>query len=349
MRWKKTVTMVEAHCEGEVGRVVTGGAPGAAGQSMLEKMNWFNQPGPGDQLRRFLVFEPRGHAAMSTNVLFPPDAPGCDAGFVVLQPDRAHAMSGSNAVCVATVLLETGMVEMQEPETVVVLDAPAGIVQARAACRDGKCQSVALDMTPAFAEALDAAAEVPGVGEVRADIAFGGVYYALVDPRPLGLEIRPERARELTDLGGRILRAFRQKIKLNHPLHPALNHIAYAMFVDELENGEFIGATVLPPGRLDRSPCGTGNCARLAVRHARGQAAVGEEKTARSVIGGKFTVRFAGETEVGGRAAVLAQISGRGWIHGIHQVGVDPSDPHPLGYCLSDTWGGAMELLNRPD
>ena len=337
--------MVEAHCEGEVGRVVSGGALDAPGATALDKMNWFNAPGPGDQLRRFLVFEPRGHAAMSTNILFAPAAPECDAGFVILQPDRAHAMSGSNAVCVATVLLETGMVEMREPETVVSLEAPAGIVRARAACENGKCESVTLDMTPAFAEILDAKAEVPGVGEVRADIAFGGVYYALVNPRPLGLEIRPERARELTDIGGKILRAFQSAVRLNHPLHPSLNHIAYAMFVDESDNGEFIGATVLPPGRLDRSPCGTGNAARLAVRRARGEAIVGEEKIARSVIGGRFVVRFAGETEVGGRPAVLAQVSGRGWIHGIHHIGADPSDPHPLGYCLSDTWGDGAGLL----
>lgn len=346
MRWKKFITMTEAHCEGEVGRVVWGGAPGAPGGSMLDKMDWFNTPGPGDRLRRFLVFEPRGHAAMSTNILFEPSAPECDAGFVILQPDRAHAMSGSNAVCVATVLLESGAVEMREPETVVSLDTPAGVVKARAACRDGKCENVTLDMPPAFAEILDAKAEVPGIGEVRADIAFGGVYYALVNPRPLGLEIRPERARELADVGGHVLRAFQEATTLNHPLHPSLNHIAYAMFVDELENGEFIGATVLPPGRLDRSPCGTGNCARLAARRARGQAAAGEEKIARSVIGGRFVVRFVGETEIGGKAAVSAQISGRGWIHGIHHIGADPSDPHPLGYCLSDTWGGQMGLLN---
>ena len=348
MRWKKTVTMTEAHCEGEVGRVVVGGALDAPGRSMLDKMDWFNAPGPGDALRRFLVFEPRGHAAMSTNVLLPPSAPECDAGFVILQPDRAHAMSGSNAVCVTTVLLETGMVEMREPETIVLLDTPAGAVRARAACRDGKCEKVTLDMTPAFAEILDAKAEVPGVGAVRADIAFGGVYYALVNPRPLGLEIRPECARELTDIGGRILRAFQQSTKLNHPLHASLNHIAYAMFVDELEDGEFIGATILPPGRVDRSPCGTGNAARLAARRARGEAEIGEEKTARSIIGGRFTVRFAGETETGGKPAVLTQISGRGWIHGIHQIGVDPSDPHPLGYCLSDTWGDQAGILPLP-
>lgn len=345
MRWKKTAVMIEAHCEGEVGRVVVSGAPGAPAGAMLDKMNWFNAPGAGDALRRFFVFEPRGHAAMSTNILFAPAAPGCDAGFVVLQPDRAHAMSGSNAVCVATALLETGMVEMREPETVVALDTPAGVVRARAACRDGKCESVALDMTPAFAEILDARAQVPGLGEVRADIAFGGVYYALVDPRPLGLEIRPERARDLTVAGGNILRAFQQSVQLNHPLHSSLNHIAYAMFVDELDNGEFIGATVLPPGRLDRSPCGTGNAARLAVRHARGAAKVGEEKIARSVIGGRFVVRFAGETEIGGKPAVLAQVAGRGWIHGMHHIGVDPSDPHPLGYCLSDTWGDGADAL----
>lgn len=345
MRWKKMLTMTEAHCEGEVGRVADAGALNVPGATMLDKMDYLNAPGTGDELRRFAVFEPRGCATMSTNLLFAPAAPEADAGFVILQGDRAHAMSGSNAVCVATVLLETGAVPMREPETTVTLDTPAGVVLARAACKDGKCESVTLDMPPSFAEALDVKAEVPGIGEICADIAFGGIYYALVNPRPLGLKLEPSMARELADAGGRIHRALKEKYKPNHPLHESLNHIAYVMFVDEAD-GELLGATVLPPGRIDRSPCGTGNAARLAVRHARGQAKTGDKTTARSVIGGRFEVGFAGETTIGGISAVLPQITGRAWIYGIHHIGVDPSDPHPLGYFLSDTWGPAFDLLN---
>ena len=345
MRWSKTITMTEAHCEGEAGRVVTGGVLDLPGPTMLDKMNFLNTPGPGDDLRRFIVFEPRGHAAMSSNLLLDPAASEADAGFIILQGDRAHAMSGSNAVCVTTVLLETGIKPMKEPETAVVLDTPAGIVRASAICRAGKCESVTLDMPPSFAESLNVKVEVPGIGNVRVDIAFGGVYYALIDPKPLGLKIEPSQARELVDAGSRIHRACKAQVKLNHPLHDSLNHIAYAMFVDETDNGEFVGATILPPGRVDRSPCGTGNAARLAVRHARGQAQIGEKIIARSIIGGRFEVAFAGETTMGRRPAVLPQITGRAWIHGIHHIGIDPSDPYPLGYFLSDTWGDAFDLL----
>lgn len=343
MRWKQTLQMIEAHCEGEVGRVVTGGVPAIPGADTAAKMEWLNTD--GDAFRRFCVFEPRGHAAMSTNLLLPP-ADGADAAFVVLQGDRAHAMSGSNAICVATVLLETGIVGMREPETVVTLDTPAGRVTARAACADGKCERVSLTMPPSFAERLDAAIDVPGIGTVTADIAFGGVYYALVDARQLGLSIEPAQARRLVEAGSEIHRAAKAQVRPAHPVQESLNYIAYVMFTDRAESGELTGATILPPGRVDRSPCGTGNSARLAVRHARGEVAAGDRDQALSIIGGRFGVRLLKETDVGGRPAVIPEITGRGWIHGIHHIGVDPSDPHPLGYSLSDTWGDAFDLLN---
>lgn len=343
MRWNRTVTMIEAHAEGEVGRVVTGGLIDIPGTTMLEKLDHLNAV--DDSLRRFCVFEPRGSAQMSTNLLLPPTLPGADAGLIILQGDKAHAMSGSNCICVVTVLLETGMVAMREPETVVRLDTPAGLVEARARCRDGKCERVTLDMVPSFVERLAVAVDVPGLGEVRVDLAFGGVYYALIDPRPLGLAIEPAQARALVEAGCRIHRALNAAVSVQHPERPSLNAIAYTMFVDRRDDGDLVGATVLPPGRLDRSPCGTGNAVRLAVRYARGEAAVGEVLTARSIIGSRFEVELVGETTVGGRSAILPRISGRGWIHGIHQIGSDPSDPYPLGFLLSDCWGDAFDLL----
>lgn len=343
MRWSKTLTLVEAHAEGEVGRVVTGGVLDLPGRTMADKMAHLNQV--DDSLRRFCVFEPRGAAAMSTNLLLPPSRDDADIGLIILQGDRAHAMSGSNCICVVTVLLETGRLPMDEPETLVRLDTPAGLVTATAACRDGKCERVSLDMTPSFVEALDLVVDVPGLGPVRADIAFGGLYYALVEPGRLGLEIAPAAARSLVDAGCRIHRALKHAVALQHPAEPAVGGLDSVMFVDRTPDGDLVGATVLPPGRIDRSPCGTGNAARLAVRHARGEATPGERLTARSIIDSAFEVTFAAETEVVGRPAVLSRISGRGWIHGIHQIGLDPADPYPEGYLLSDCWGEAFDLL----
>jgi proline racemase len=342
MRWSRTVTMVEAHAEGEVGRVVTGGVLDVPGATMMEKLTFLNET--DDSLRRFLVFEPRGYPAMSTNLVFAPTRPDADAGFIVLQGDRAHAMSGSNSICVTTALLETGTLKMTEPETVVRLDTAAGLVIATATCRDGKCERVRLAMNPSYAHELDVTVDVDGLGKVKVDIAFGGVFYALIDPRQLGLKINPDQARALVQAGIATHRALNKKLTVTHPENPGLNGIAYTMFVDTDEKG-LIGSTVLPPGRLDRSPCGTGNSARLAVRHARGEVKPGDRAVARSVIGSTFEVGFLGTTKVAGREAVLPEIAGRGWIHGIHQVGVDPSDPYPQGYLLADIWGDGFDLL----
>ena len=192
MRWSKTVTMIKAHAEGEVGRVITGGVIDILGRTMLDKMVYLNEV--DDSIRRFCVFEPRGSAAMSTNLLLPPTRDDADAGFIILQGDKAHAMSGSNCICVVTVLLETGMLPMHEPETVVRLDMPAGLVTATATCRDGKCERVSLEVTPSFVENLEVPLDVPGLGTVALDVAFGGVFYGLVDPKPLGLTIEPPKA-----------------------------------------------------------------------------------------------------------------------------------------------------------
>lgn len=343
MRWKKTLTMIEAHAEGEVGRVVTSGILEVPGATMLDKMVYLNNV--DDSLRRFCVFEPRGSAQMSTNLLFPPTRDDADAGFIVLQGDQAHAMSGSNCICVVTVLLEAGLIAMQEPETIVRLDTPAGLVTARAACANGKCETVSLDMPPSFVESLDQTVTVPDLGPVRLDIAFGGVYYALVPAADVSQTIEPSSARALVDIGSRIHRAARDQVTLDHPDSPHLNTLAYVMFVDQRDNGDLVGATIMPPGRIDRSPCGTGNSARLAVRHARGEAKTGDRMTARSIIDSTFEVALAEEITIGNRPAVRPRVTGRGWIHGIHQIGVDPSDPYPLGFKVSDCWGDAFDLL----
>lgn len=344
MQWKKTITMVEAHAEGEVGRIVMSGVNDIPGDTMLEKMNYINQV--DDSLRRFLVFEPRGYAQMSTNLIFDPINKDADIGFLILQGDKAHAMSGSNSICLVTVLLETGRIEMKEPETTVTLDTPAGIVRATASCKNGKCVRVSLDMTPSYADQLDAIIDVEGLGKVTVDIAFGGIFYALIDPSQFDLKILPENARQLVDIGTRIHRAVNEQLEISHPELESIKGISYTMFVGHDDEGEMKGATILPPGRIDRSPCGTGNSARLAVMEARGQIKVGEILKARSIIDSEFQVEIISKKTIAGKPGVLPRISGRGWIHGIHQVGIDPSDPYPLGYKVSDCWGDAFDLLS---
>jgi proline racemase len=343
MRWRKTVTMVEAHAEGEVGRIVTGGVIDVPGKTIADKLRHLNEV--DDSLRRFLVFEPRGAAQMSTCLVFPPTRPDADVGFIVLQPDRAHAMSGSNSICLTTVLLETGMLAIKEPETIVRIDTASGLVTARAECRDGKVERVTLEMNPSYADRLDVAVEVPGFGTVKVDIAYGGIFYALIDAGQLGLEIRPDMARKLVEAGSAIHRAINATMDIRHPEIEAIRGISYVMMTGRNERGELQGATIMPPGRIDRSPCGTGNSSRLAVAAARGEAQPGDTFTARSIIDSKFEVGYARDTTVAGRPAVVPTISGRGWIHGIHQIGLDPSDPYPQCFRVADAWGDAFDLL----
>jgi proline racemase len=340
------LSTVDAHCEGEIGRVVTGGAPVLPGATMLERMAWLNAgPGsPGDDLRRFLVFEPRGMSHQTVNLLQPPCDASADAGFIVLQADRAHGMSGSNAICVTTVLLETGLVPMTEPETVVRLDTPAGLVVARATCAGGKCERVALDMPASFALALDQVVAVPGLGEVRLDVAFGGVFYALVDVASLGRRIEPAHLRALVEAGSAIRAAAEAQLAPAHPTQPGLAGFAYTMFCGADSEG-WRTCTIVNPGRADRSPCGTGSSARLAAAHARGQVRAGDRIVSRSILGSRFEVTCLGESRVGDRPAILPRIAGRGWIHGTAQLALDPSDPFPLGFALPDAWGPGLADL----
>lgn len=344
MRWSKTLDMVEVHAEGEVGAIVTGGVLTIPGATMADKMHYINTV--DDSLRRFVVYEPRGKVQMSVNILMSPCDPRADAAFLILQADRAHSMSGSNTICVVTGLLETGILPMKEPETVVMLDTPAGLVRAVATCANGKCERVTLDGSLSFVEQLDVPVQVDGYGEVRVDLAYGGCYYALIDPQQVGLRVTRDSARALVDAGTKILQTLREKVNVRHPEIPSIDFISYLMFTDRDDEDPSLlrGCTVLPPGRVDRSPCGTGNSARLACMYARGEVQVGQRLRARSVIDSEFQVELISTSQVGGRPAVQPRISGRGWVYGFHRIGIDPTDPYPLGFTLSDTWGDDLQV-----
>ena len=336
MRLEKSLSIVGAHAEGEVGRVVTAGVSDVPGTTMMDKMRYLAEV--DDSLVRFTLFEPRGCSQMSVNLLLPPINPCADAGFIPLQPDGPHAMSGSNAMCVTTVLLETGIVPMIEPKTKIILDTPSGLVPTLATCKDGKCVSVSVDVVPSFVEHSDYPLKVTGLGTINVDVAFGSCYFVLVDAEELGFSIVPDEARNLVELGNRIRQAACEQIVVCHPELEEMNEIEYVLFCagsgDKIRNGN-----VMYPGRMDRSPCGTGTAARLAVLHAKGQISVNEEIESNSIIDSVFNARIIGTTMVGDRNAVLPQISGRAWIYGSYLLGVDPTDPYPLGYTLTDTWG----------
>ena len=338
MRLTRTLHAVEVHAEGEQGTCYLGGVFEIPGTSMREKLHHLNEV--DDSLRRFLCFEPRGRPQASANLVFPSADPEAHAGFVILQADRAHAMSGSNTICVVTALLETGSVPMVEPETSVVLETAAGLVRTIAECRDGRCERVTLDGVPSFVEALDVLIEVPELGTVLVDVAYGGCYYVLADPAQFGVKLDRSSARAVVEAATAISIAARAQITVQHPEIPEIDFISYVMLIgdDDPAGGSLRGATVLS-GRVDRSPCGTGNSARLACMAARGQADVGSTFTARSMIDSEFQVSIIGTTTVGGRPAVLPRISGRGWVVGTRMVGVDAHDPYPEGYVLSDVWG----------
>jgi proline racemase len=335
--WKHSIELINVHCQGEIGKVIVGGAPEIPGATLLDKMNHINTV--DDSLRRFVTLEPRASVQMSVNLLVAPTRPDADAGFIVLQADRAHPMSGSNCICVVTALLETGRVRMVEPETTLRLDTPAGLIVVRARCASGRCESVSLDNVPAFVEMLDARVATSRWGEIRADVAFGGVYYAIVDADEVGIELNAQNARSLAEAGIELKSALAKQVQVRHPELPSINEIAYVMFRKRESANVVRTCTTLLPGRVDRSPCGTGSSANLAILHARGEVGIGGMQYCRSIIGGEFRAEILGVTSVGGRPAILPRISGQAWIYGTERLRIDPADPFAAGFVLSDTWG----------
>jgi len=340
MRARRAITVVGCHAGGEIGNVVVGGVLPPPGATVFEQMQAL---AGDDSLRRLLLHEPRGSVAAHANLVVPPTVAGCAAGFIIMEPTEYPAMSGSNTICVATVLLETGMVEMQEPETFLRLEAPGGVVEVTARCKDGRCESVELTNVPSFAERLDAPLEVDGLGTITVDVAYGGMWYAIADAHALGFALEPSEARDLSLVGERVRVAAREQLPCVHPEHPEIEGVSIVQLAEPWRglNATTRNAVVVAPGRLDRSATGTGLSARMAALKARGLMRVGDEMRHASVLGTTFDGRIVAEAEVGGRPAIVPAIRGSAWITGITQVLVDPTDPFPEGYLLADTWPGA--------
>jgi proline racemase len=350
MRVARVIQAIDAHCAGEPGRVIVGGVLDVPGATMYEKMRHLATN--GDALRRCMLREPRGYPAANCNLVLPPTHPDADAGFVIMEHVEYPGMSGTNTICTATVLLETGMVPMREPVTELTLESPAGLIRIRAECAGGKVRSVTFRSVPAFAVHLDRKIEVPHLGTVTVDVAYGGMFYAIADARAFGLTLTPDEGRDIVRITEMIKAAAREQLPVTHPEEPGFSGISIAQLSGppsrrdaHMKNAVTVSTGDLDwsrpstwTGVIDRSPCGTGTCARMATLHARGQLRLDEDFRHEGILGTVFTGRLVEETRVGPYPAVVPTLSGQAWITGFASYVIDPDDPFPEGFTVSDIW-----------
>jgi len=351
LKFAKTITAVDAHACGEPGRVIIGGVADVPGKTMFEKMTYLATQ--QDDLRKLMLREPRGYPASNCNLILPPANPQADAGFVIMEQVEYPPMSGTNTICVVTVLIETGMIPIRGSVMKLKLDTPAGLVEVEAQIEDGKVIRVTFENVHAFATHLDAPVEVRNLGTVKVDVAYGGMFYVIADAEPFGLKITPDEGRDIARIGEMIKAAAQEQLPIVHPENPQISGVTIAQLsgpsttpgVDR-RNAVIVSTGKLDweqpsswTGALDRSPCGTGTSAKMAALHAKGSLPLGRDFVHEGVLGTTFTGRLIRETRVGPRAAVVPTISGRAWITGFSTYVLDSSDPFPAGFTLGDIWG----------
>jgi len=351
MRFSRLITAVDAHACGEPGRVITGGVLDVPGRTMFEKMKHLEAH--ADDLRKLMLREPRGYPASNCNLILPAADPEADAGFIIMEQVEYPPMSGTNTICVATVLIETGMVAVREPRMTLKLDTPAGLIEVEAEVEGGKVKNVTFQNVTAFATHLDAAIEVPKLGTVKVDVAYGGMFYVIADAEPLGLRLLPDEARDIARAGEMIKAAAQEQLPVAHPENPGIARITIAQLSappadsrNHRRNAVIVSTGKLDwerpsswTGALDRSPCGTGTCAKMAALHAKGLLPLGQDFVHEGILGTTFTGRLVAETRVGRYAAVIPRLSGRAWITGFAQYVLEADDPFPAGFTVGDIWG----------
>jgi proline racemase len=337
MRSTVAIQAVDSHTEGMPTRVITGGVGVLPGDSMLERRANFERD--RDDLRTLLMFEPRGHSAMSGAILQPPTRPDADVAVLFIEVSGCLAMCGHGTIGVCTVLVETGMVAVTEPTTTIRLETPAGVVVAEVAVDDGVARSVTIRNVPSFLYATDRTIDAgEGIGQVTVDVAFGGNFYGIMPVADLGLELDPAQAPRLIERGMQVVRAMDEQVAPVHPEDDRIRGIEHVILTAPGGDGaDGRAATVIHPGWIDRSPCGTGTSARMAQLHARGQLALDTPFVHASLIDSRFTGRLVQETSVGGRDAVVPTITGRAWITGTSTYLLDPDDPYPTGFLIGAT------------
>lgn len=293
-------------------------------------------------LRNFVLNEPRGGLFRHVNLIVPAMDPRADMGFIIMEPADTPPMSGSNCMCVTTVLLETGMLPMQEPETRLTLEAPGGLIEVSASCRNGKVEQVHLQNMPSFVARRDAMLEVQGLGTLRVDTAFGGDSFVMVEANDLGLAIEPDEGAQIRELGRRLTDAANEQLGFDHPGGLDWQHISFCQIHRRLADEDGVptyrNAVIVQPGKIDRSPTGTGVSARMALMFDKGEVTIGDRVIARSIIDSQFGGQVSAATTVGDRSAIVPIVSGQAWRTGTTEHLLDPTDPWPEGYRIGDTW-----------
>ncbi|MGE3268561.1 MAG: proline racemase family protein [Chloroflexota bacterium] len=350
MRFSKMITAVDTHVCGEPGRVITGGVLDVPGATMFEKRLYLEQH--ADQIRTLMLREPRGYPAANCNLILPPTHPEAQAGYVIMEQVEYPPMSGTNTIAVTTVLLETGMIPMVEPVTELTLESPAGLIRVRAEVSNGQVTGVTFRNVPAFAVHLDAVIEVPTLGAVTVDVAYGGMWYVLAEAAQFGLQITPDAGRDIVRICEAVKAAAREQLPVVHPENPQIADVSIGQLWGPATRPEaaYKNAVVVSTGAfdwdrpatwtgaVDRSPCGTGSCARMATLYARGQLPLGQDFVHEGILGTTFTGRLLETTTVGPYAAVVPTITGRAWITGMSQYVLAADDPFPEGFTVSDIW-----------
>jgi len=330
--------------------VIVGGVSDVPGATMFEKMEHLRDH--GDNLRKLMLREPRGYPAANCNLILPPTHPDADAGYVIMEQTEYPGMSGTNTICVATVLLETGILEMIEPLTELTLESPAGLIGVQARCEGGKVRSVTFRNVPSFAVHLDASVEVPQLGTVTVDVAYGGMFYVIADAAALGLEITPDCGRDIVRIGEMVKAAAQEQLPAVHPDQPGFEGITIAVLSAppthpdaDMKNAVIVSTGKLDwdrpatwTGAIDRSPCGTGTSATMAALHAKGKLQLDEDFNHEGILGTIFTGRLIEETQVGQYTAVIPTITGRAWITGTASYELQEDDPFPEGFTVGDIW-----------
>jgi len=350
MRFERMIRAVDAHASGEPGRVIIGGVRDVPGRTMFEKREHFRLHADG--LRKLMLREPRGYPAANCNLVLPPTRPEADAGYIIMEQTEYPGMSGTNTICVATVLLETGMVPMREPVTDLTLESPAGLIGVRAECADGRVTSVTFRNVPAFAVHCDRPIDVPHLGRVVVDVAYGGMFYVIMDGPSLGLKLGPEHGGEIVRVAEMVKAAAQAQLPVVHPEQPGFAGITIAVVSGpptrpdaDAKNAVVVSTGTLDwdrpatwTGAIDRSPCGTGTSAKMAALHAKGKLGLNQDFRHEGILGTVFTGRLIEETKIGPYAAVVPTISGRAWITGIADYVLEDDDPFPEGFTIGDIW-----------
>jgi proline racemase len=350
MRLAQMIQAVDVHACGEPGRVIVGGVLDVPGRTIFEKMQHLRDHGDG--LRKLMLREPRGYPAANCNLILPPAHPEAAAGYVIMEHTEYPGMSGSNTICVTTVLLETGMVPMREPVTDLTLESPAGLIRVRAECAQGKVRQVTFQNVPAFAVHLDQRIEVPHLGSAVVDIAYGGMFFVIADAAPFDLRLTPDEGRDIVRIGEMIKAAAQEQLPVVHPTQPEFAGVTIAVLSAPPVHSQAHAknAVVVSTGKLDwqrpatwtgaidRSPCGTGTCAKMATLYAKGKLRLHEDFHHEGILGTIFTGRLLEETRVGPYRAVVPTISGRAWITGFSNYVLEEDDPFPEGFTVGDIW-----------